>query len=360
MFEEVTSIQSFYKKAKMLLPPDVFSFIDGGSLDELALKRNRKSFNDITIVPRVLRGLGDISTQTHLFDHKISTPILIAPAAYQGLLSSNGELDMLEAANQFNTIMILSMFASVDHVLVSKNKKGPLWLQMYFLKDRGINKNFIQLAQENNFEALVVTVDAPVYAKKEREYAQPLQFPGNTSFSHLEQLGIPITECLKTKRHLSTLLDHSISWDDLDWLANETQLPIILKGILDPRDTEIALSYPNVRGIVVSNHGGRQLDSSCSSLEVMREHKRIAGDKVKLFLDGGIARGSDIFKALALGADATLIGRAALWSLSVGGTGGVIQAFSILQRELIETMILCGCSSIKDISLDFLSIKEKK
>lgn len=360
MLEDVTSIQSFYLNAKKHLPSDVFSFIDGGSLDELAKKRNRNSFDDIALVPRVLRGLNDISTQVNLFDHILSAPILIAPAAYQGLLSQKGELDMLEAANQFNSIMILSMFASMDHVLVAQNKKGPLWLQMYFLHDRAINKNFIQLAQDNHFDALVITVDAPVYAKKEREQAQPLTFPPNTSFDHLEKLGIPINACLKTKKHLSSLLDHRISWDDLDWLAQETQLPIILKGILDPRDTEIALTYPNVKGIIISNHGGRQLDSSVSSIEMMREHKQIAGDKVKLFLDGGISRGSDIFKALALGADATLIGRAALWSLSVGGKEGVIKALSLLQRELIETMILCGCSAIKDISLDFLSRKERK
>ncbi|MBA2655833.1 MAG: alpha-hydroxy-acid oxidizing protein [Tatlockia sp.] len=353
------SIQCFYQKAKLLLAPDIFSFIDGGSLDELAIKRNRKSFNDLAILPRVLRGLDEISTETNLFNHQISAPLLIAPTAYQGLLSPNGELDMLEAANQFNTIMIVSMFSSVAHELLAKYKKNPVWLQMYFLKDRTINKNYLKLAKENNFEAIVITVDTPVYAKKEREQAQPLKFPENLSFTHLEKLGIPINECLKTKKHLSTLLDHRISWSDLDWLAQETDLPIILKGILDPRDTEIALTYSNIKGVIISNHGGRQLDSSISSLEVMQEHKKIAQGKIKLYLDGGVTRGSDIFKAIALGADASLIGRSALWPLSVGGSAGVFQALSILKLELIETMILCGCSNIKEISSDFLADKGK-
>ena len=360
MLEEFTNIESFYQKAKTFLSPDVFSFVGGGSLDELALKRNRQCFNDITLLPRVLRGLTEISTQIDLFGHRISTPILIAPTAYQGLLSQNGELDMLEATNQFNTIMISSMFSSVDHALIAQKRKGPLWLQMYFLQDREINKNYIQLAKTNNIDSLVITVDAPVYAKKERERAHPLKFPNNTSFTHLEKLGIPINDCLKTKRHLSTLLDHRISWGDIDWLAQETEIPLILKGILAPRDTEIALTYPNVKGIILSNHGGRQLDSSLSSLEVIREHKSLTEGRVKLFLDGGISRGSDIFKALALGADATLIGRSALWPLSVGGSAGVLQALSILQRELIETMILCGCSNIKEISSEFLAYKEMK
>ncbi|CEK09596.1 alpha-hydroxy acid oxidase [Legionella hackeliae] len=355
--DEYTSTQSFYKKAKTVLSPDVFSFIDGGSLDELALKRNRETFSKVLISPRVLRGVNKSTTQVKLFDHTHSAPVLIAPAAYQSLLSSKGELDMLEAANQFNTTMILSMFSSIDYTLIARNKKVPVWSQMYFLKDRGINKNFIQWMEELNFDALVVTVDAPVYAKKERERSQPLRFPENTSFPHLKKIGIPFEECLKTKRHLSTLLDHSISWDDLDWLAGVTKLPIILKGIIDPRDTEIALTYPNVKGIVISNHGGRQLDSSIAPLEVMHKHREKAGNKVKLFLDGGIARGSDIFKALALGADATLTGRTALWALSIGGSAGVFHALSILQQELQETMILSGCSTIKDITSDYLACK---
>ncbi|KTD07258.1 alpha-hydroxy acid oxidase [Legionella jamestowniensis] len=354
MLDEYTNTRSFYKKAKAFLPPDVFSFIDGGSLDELALKRNRESFNNVLISPRVLRRLGEISTQIKLFDHILNAPVLIAPAAYQGLLSKHGELDMLEAANQFNTTMILSMFSSMDYALIAQHKKVPVWSQMYFLTDREINRNFIQWMEELNFDALVVTVDAPVYAKKERERSHPLLFPENTSFPHLKKIGIPFEACLKSKRHLSTLLDHSISWNDLDWLARVTKLPIILKGIIDPRDTEIALTFPNVKGIVISNHGGRQLDSSLSPLEIMYEHRVKANHKVKLFLDGGIARGSDIFKALALGADATLIGRTALWALSVGGSAGVFHVLSILQQELQETMILSGCSTTKDITSEFI------
>lgn len=354
MFEEVISTRFFYEKAKEIIPEDVFSFIDGGSHDEIAVKRNRDSFKNVLISPRILRGVGERTTETRLTNHTLAAPMLIAPVAYQSFLSKNGELDMLEAANQFNTVMILSMFSSVDYALIAQHKKNPVWLQMYFLKDRSINENYLQMAQELNFEALVVTVDAPVYAKKERERANPLKFPENSSFPHLKKIGIPFEDCLKTKRHLSTLLDHSISWDDLEWIAAKSQLPIILKGIIDPRDTEIALTYPNVQGIVISNHGGRQLDSSVSPLEVMQQHRQLAGNKIKLFLDGGISRGSDVFKALALGADASIIGRTALWPLAVGGSAGVLHALSLLQQELIETMTLSGCSKIKDINSEFI------
>lgn len=357
MLKKFINTQSFYQEAKTLLSEDVYSFIEGGSLDELALRRNRQSFSDILLSPRVLRGLSEVSTKFKLEQHEFAAPILIAPSAYQQLLTKNGELDMLAAANQFNIIMILSMFSSIDYSLIAQHKKIPVWLQMYFLKDREINKNFIQLAEELKFAALVITVDTPVYAKRERENTQPLKFPTDMNFTHLKQIGIPIDDCIKTKKHFSTLLDHRICWKDLDWLASNTQLPIFLKGIIDTRDTEIALTYPNVKGIIVSNHGGRQLDSCFAPMDVIYEHKKIVGNKMKIFLDGGINRGSDIFKALALGADATLVGRTALWALAVGGSEGVFQALSILQEELLEVMTLCGCSTLNDITPEFLTYK---
>ena len=360
MKDEFLNLNAFYQKAKQILPADIFNFIDGGSMDESALMRNRQSFKDIHLSPRVLRGLNEVSTQFKLFGNSLSAPILIAPAAYQGLLSENGELDMLAAANQLNLTFIVSMFSSIDYSLIAKQKTCPVWLQMYFLKDREINKNFIQQAEDLNFNAIVLTVDAPIYAKREREHAQPLNLNQHSAFLHLKGFGIPFDDCLKVNLHFSTLLDHPICWIDLDWLSSMTSLPIILKGIIDPRDTQIALTYPNVKGVIVSNHGGRQLDSSYTPIEVMHAHRKIAEDKLKLFLDGGINRGSDIFKSIALGADATLIGRAALWALAVGGSQGVIKAFSILQNELCEIMTLCGCSALADISSDFINDKYKE
>lgn len=345
----------FYTKAKAILPPNVFAFIDGGSLDELALERNLQSFKDCLLMPRVLCGVKEVSTQITLLGHAHSAPILIAPVAYQQLWSKHGELDTLGAANQFNTTMIFSMFSSIDYVSVAKHKTSPVWAQMYLLKDRAVNENYVRLVESLGFDALVLTVDAPVYGKRERERANPLTFPMDANFSHLKDIGIDFDACLKTKKHLSTLLDESISWNDLDWLCSITKLPIILKGIIDPRDTSIALNYPNVKGIVISNHGGRQLDSSCAPLNVIQAHKQIVGDKALLLLDGGIMRGSDIFKAMAMGADATLIGRAAMWPLAVGGKDGLLHALSILQSELIDTMILCGCSDVSAIRSDFLA-----
>lgn len=358
MVGEISNIKSLYHKAKSILPADIFEFIDGGAGNELALSRNLRSFDEINLLPRVLRGLHSITTEFNIDNFSAAAPLLIAPTAYHRLLSPQGELDMLQAANQFKTIMIVSMFSSVDYQMIAANKRVPVWLQMYLLKDRAVNHNILKLAEDCGFEALVLTVDAPVYASRGREQANPLQFPSHVSFDHLEKLGIPVSASVKSRRHLSQLLDPSIHWSDLDWLAENSKLPVILKGIMNPRDTEIALDYPNVKGIVISNHGGRQLDSSLSALEVMMQHRLIAGNKLKLFLDGGIRYGSDVFKALALGADAALIGRSALWALAVGGSQSVFNLFTQVKTELQETMMLCGCSNVEEISSEYVVCKE--
>lgn len=344
----------FHDRAKDRLPEDVYAFISSGSFDELAIKRNREALDAIALLPRVLTGLKSVSTSTTVFDHNIDLPVIIAPAAYQCLLSENGELDMLSATEASNTIMILSMFSSTDYALVTKHKKSPVWMQMYLLKDRAINEAFLAEAEMLNYDAIVLTVDAPVYAKKDKERATPLKLPEHIKFDHLKKIGIPIDECRQGKRHLSTLLDPSISWSDVEWIASKTKLPIILKGIIDPRDSQIAIQHPSVQGLIISNHGGRQLDSCVSAIEVLQAHKQIVGDRLPVFMDGSITRGSDVFKALALGSDAVLMGRTALWALTTAGSSGVQKALEIIKSELSEVMTLCGCSSISDISSEYI------
>lgn len=354
--DSIINIKSLAKDAETVLPPEVFAFICGGSLEERTLARNRAKLDEVLILPRILKALNDVSTQVNILGHKLKAPVLIAPTAFQKLLSPSGELDMLEAVNQFNTIMIASMFSSVDYAKLAKRATNPIWLQMYLLKERAINKDLIFLAEELGFSALVITVDTPVYATRAREKAKPLSLSGVIDFQHLNQIGIPVEKCLNTKGHFSQLLDSNIGWQDIEWIAGETELPIILKGILNIEDIKIALTYPMVKGVIISNHGGRQLDSTFSAIELIQEHRQVVGDKLTLFLDGGILRGSDVFKALALGADAALIGRQPLWALSVGGSMGVLQLLNTLQSELWEIMTLTGCGSVRDITSDFVKV----
>lgn len=361
MLDEFISIKSFYEKAKTMLPEDVFTFISSGSLDEKALNRNKQKFEEVLILPRILRALKNINTSCQVFNTSIAAPILIAPTAYHKIISDNGELDMLEAANQYNSIFITSMFSSTDYALLAKKSKGPIWLQMYLLKDRRVNARLIQIAAESGYSAIVLTVDTPIYAKREKELQSPLKLPNHITFSHLENIGIPVRHCLSTKEHFSQLIDPTIGWEDIEWIINQSKLPIILKGVMSPKDTSIAISYQQISGLVISNHGGRQLNSTFATLELVTEHKKIIGDKLSLFIDGGFSRGEDIFKAIALGADAVLIGRAMLWALALKQEAkGVLHALNILRQELIETMLLAGCSSLNEINHDTVYVNVKK
>lgn len=352
-------VKKLAKRSKSILPQSVSHFINGGAGLEKALSRNKKSFDKINLSPRVLRGLKNVNTELKLFNYKQSTPLLLAPAAYQALLSHGGELDMADAINRINATMIVSLFSSKPHKEIAQKINGPLWLQLYLLKDKAINQTILEKATEWGVKALVLTVDAPVYATRYKEKTTPLTFPKHIDFSHLEELGIPVSASLKSKMHLSQLLDSSLSWDDISWLAENSNLPIILKGVMDPRDSKIALEFPNIKGIVVSNHGGRQLDCALSPIEVIEKHRQQVGNKLKLFLDGAIDCGSDVFKSIALGADAVLIGRAALWALALGGSDNVYKLLNQITNELKETMTLCGCNNLEEISSDFIIKGEK-
>lgn len=348
------NIASLYEAAKEVLSPDVFAFIEGGSFDELTLRRNAQKIRELLILPRMLRLNKNISTQSRVFGENLSSPIIIAPTAYQCLVHEEGELATLEAANHVNTIFTVGMFSSVDYRILAEHAKVPLWFQMYLLKDRAANERLLKHVENLGYRAIVLTVDAPVYGGREREKQNPLKFPEHINFSHLKELGIDLDLNIKTTNHFASLLDSCIGWDDVEWISKITSLPIILKGILDPRDTEIALRFPQIKGVIISNHGGRQLDSTLSPLEVIEEHRRLVKNKISLFLDGAISRGSDIFKSIALGADAVLVGRSVLWGLAAGGRQGVESVLQTLHHELINVMALSGCSTLQDISRDFV------
>lgn len=352
------NLATFEKYAKKILPPDVFDSIQGGSCDERTIARNRHVLENMCILPRVLRGLGEVTTRATFLNENITAPIILAPTAYQKLVSPEGELATLRAANAFHTIFIVSMFSTTDYAILAENARVPLWLHMYFMKDRTANTRLLERAKKLGYTAMVVTVDAPIYGKREREMTRPLIFPKNMSFEHLQDVGVPFDIFSRKPKHFAELVDPTISWKDIAWLGEVTDLPIILKGILDPRDTEIARTFSNVKGVIVSNHGGRQLDGTPSGFELVEAHRKIAGKDFMLMVDGGITRGQDVFAARALGADAACIGRSALWGLAVGGSEGVERILRILHEELLKTMTLAGCADLSDITRDFVMARQ--
>lgn len=348
--DTLLSVRDFRAKAETILPPHIFHFIDGGAMDEVTLSRNQNIFDAMTLLPRVLCGIESPNLGCEFLGDNVSYPLMIAPTAYQKLIHPEGERAMLKAANDLRLIFTVGMFSSTDYAILARDATTPLWAQMYFLKDRRVTNAYIERVTNLGYKALVVTVDAAVYGKRERELKYPLAFPKTLSFDHITSLGLPFDTYLKDATHFSTLVDPSLSWEDIDHLKNITSLPIILKGVLHPKDTEIAATFPHVKGIILSNHGGRQMDGIPAAIEVLEHHRSIVPKDFYLFVDGAMNRGNHILKGLAKGANGVFLGRSTLWGLAVGGEEGVKHILRMLVRELIESFHLCGIRSMDTLS----------
>lgn len=347
-------------EAKKKLSKDIFAYVDSGAESEKTKERNYKSFSEYFIIPRVLRNVIGPNTELQLLNFFLKSPILVAPMAYQKLLHKNGEMETIQAVNQFGGGLILSIFSSTDFKKIADNTDQKPWFQLYLLKDRSVTKNIIQEISRMGFQALVITVDTPIYGKRTQEKQTPLFLPNYISFDHLNHFGIDVDKIKKSPNHFASLLDPKFSWEDIEWISKITNLPIVLKGILDPRDTQIALKFPNIKGIIISNHGGRQLDSAISPLDIIRQHRQLVEDKLFLGIDGGITTGKDIFKSIALGADVVFLGRIILWALACFASKGVFQLLNHLNTEFKETMFLTGCSKLSEIpTIELVRLMEK-
>lgn len=349
MVQELLNIKDFEQTAGRLLDSSVFDFFYGGANDEISLKENESSYSKLKLIPKVLNGIQNIDTTISLFGNTLNVPILIAPMAFQRLAHLGGEIETAKAARLLNTIMIVSAYSTCLYKDIISTLSLPPWLQIYILKDREITKGIIQLAESIGYGALVITVDAPIYGKRERELKNPIN-----SEVFLPDLSAIIQKIrpnleLKHIKDLSNFLEPSISWQDIEWVSSCTKLPIILKGILRAEDARIAASH-GIAGIIVSNHGGRQLDTAIPAICALPKIREVVSDKLEILLDGGISRGTDVLKSLALGARAVLVGRPIIWGLAVNGSVGVCKILELLNEELKMAMILCGCGKIDDIT----------
>jgi 4-hydroxymandelate oxidase len=350
------NLHDFEREAQRKLAKPVFDYFAGGADDEQALERNRQAFSWVHICPRVLVDVSAVSTKCNLLGHSLSSPILIAPTAMQTLAHSQGESAVARSASQLNMGMILSMLSTTpleDVGGLFRGSSGLPLFQLYLLKERGLIEELIQRAEVSRYQGLVVTVDAPVSGRREADIRNQFELADNVRLPHLNGSGMTTRAPLI---QFEVIRDTQLTWESLTWIREQTKLPIWLKGILHEQDVLRACEL-GVDGVVLSNHGGRQLDTALSPLEVLQSTRQAidrAGYKVALLVDGGIRRGSDAFKALALGADAVLVGRPVLWGLAVNGQGGVTQVLNLLNEELALTMKLAGCAKLGDITTDWL------
>lgn len=366
------SVAALRRIAQKRLPRPIFDFIDGGAEDEDTLRQNESAFSDWELLPKPLNGAAKRDLSTSLFGHTLSSPLLIGPTGLAGLFWPQGEVAAANAASDYGTVYCLSHGSVCTLEQLAKMHQGLKWMQVFIYKDRGFTRELATRAQESGYDALVLTIDNQLIGKRERDIVNGFTIPprldlsqmlafakkpswwwamrhelANVTFGNYVQSNSPESVAALAAR-MGSLLDPSMSWEDVDMVRAHWKGRLILKGVLHPDEAAQAVKH-GVDAIIVSNHGGRQLNGSIASVRALPAVVQAVNGAIPVLLDGGIRRGSDIFKAVALGASAVLIGRPHLWGLSVAGKDGVQWVLEMLHGELDRTMGLAGASNIEAI-----------
>lgn len=344
--------------ARATLPAATFDYFAGGACDELTLAENRRAFDRIALRPRVLVDLSRRELGTTLLGTACAAPIVVAPMAFQRLAHPDGELGTARAAGSLGLLMTASTFSTCALEEIAAAAAGPLWFQLYVHQDRGITKELVQRAAAAGYKALVLTVDVPEIGRRERDERNAFRLSPDLRVANFKpNASEPLQDGAGESglaRFIHGMRDASFSWKDLEWLRSLSDVPLLLKGVLRPDDAARAVAH-GAAGIVVSNHGGRQLDTAITAVRALPEIAAAVGDKSLVLMDGGIRRGTDIVKALALGARAVMVGRPVLWGLAALGEAGAHRALELLRNELDLAMALCGTARLSDISADLLA-----
>lgn len=334
------------------LPRPVFDYFAGGAVDEYTLRRNETIYTRYQIVPRVLRDVSEVDTRCRFLEAELSLPLMVAPVAMQKLAHADGEVGIARAARLAGIPYVLSSLSTTaleDVAAVGRRGDLVTLFQLYCLRDRGVVEDLIARAERSGYRGLVLTVDAPVSGKREQDMHNQFAVRSDIRFPNLTAL-----EDGPGAFHLARFdreIDPALKWDILDWIRARTQLPVLLKGVLSHQDAVLAVEH-DADGIIVSNHGGRQLDTTPAAIEVLPEICRAVRPRSSafpIFIDGGIRRGTDLFKAVALGASGALVGRPCVYGLAVDGYAGAARVLTILKEEFVQTMRLAGCRSLDEI-----------
>ena len=340
--------------ARTQLDDNAWAYFSGGAADEISLRANRSAWDALPLWPRVLRPLAGGHTRVTLLGRTLAHPILLAPVAFQRLAHPDGELALAYAAAALGAGVVLSTQASVPlekvaQAVLPDPGRGPLWFQLYLQPDRGFTEALVQRAESAGYEALVLTVDAPTSGVRDRERRAGFRLPAGVGAVNLAGLRAPAPSALSPGQSalFDGLLHHAPTWEDIAWLRSITRLPVLLKGVLHPADARQAVSL-GAAGLIVSNHGGRTLDTAPATATALPGVAQAVGGAVPVLVDGGIQRGTDVLKAMALGASAVLVGRPAVWGLANAGAAGVAHVLRLLRDELEVAMALTGCATLAD------------
>ena len=367
------SIADLRRLAKRRLPRAVFDYADGAAEDEVTARRNEAAFEDYELLPRVLRDVSSVDLSTTVLGAPVSMPVLLAPTGMTRLFHHDGETAAARAAHRAGVVYTLSSLSTVSIEDLAAASDGPRWFQIYVWKDRGLVREFFDRCRAAGYDALMLTVDMPVLGQRERDLRNGMTIPPSLTlgsaldaalhpswwwnFLTKPRIGFANVagkgdagrgDLTALWTYINTQFDPSVTWRDLEWMIGEWNGAFAVKGVLDPEDAARAASL-GARGIVVSNHGGRQLDHSPASLDALPAVVEAVAGRAEVILDGGVRRGADVAKALALGARACAIGRAYLYGIGAGGEQGVDRALELLRAELRRALALLGCASVTEL-----------
>ncbi len=345
------NIADYARAAGTRLPKDVLDYYEGGALDEITLRENTAGWERLKLYYRVLASVGERDLSTTVLGQPISMPIAVAPTAFHKLACGEGEVATAKAAKAAGTLFILSSLSNTAMESVFAQSGSPRWFQLYIYKDRAITLELVKRAEAAGAEAIVLTVDAPGLGTRERDTRNSFRLPEGLAVENLAPLGkgkLPEISGSGLAAYVRSNFKSDLGFADLDWLCCSTPLPVVVKGVCRGADARRAAEH-GAKALVVSNHGGRQLDTAPATCDVLPHVVDAVGDLCEVYVDGGIRRGSDVLKAIALGARAVLVGRPILWGLAVAGEQGATNVLEILRRELDEAMLLCGCTKLSEI-----------
>jgi 4-hydroxymandelate oxidase len=342
--DDLINLFDFEKKAEQVMPKMAYEFLASGAADEKTLKWNREGFDNIKLNTHVLNDVSRVDTRTSILGQDLSCPILVAPTAFHKVMHPEGEVATARGAGLASTTFIVSSFTTTPVEEIARAASQPLWFQLYLLQDRVFVKDLIQKVESLGIKALCITVDTPVAGARDRQQRAKFQLPAGMNTPYMVQTS-------SSGRVIP--LQISVTWKDIEWLRSIATVPILLKGILNPDDAEQSVKA-GVSGIVVSNHGARNLDTVPATIEVLPHIAKRVNKRIPVLVDGGIRRGTDVVKAVALGANAVLVGRPVCYGLACGGAEGVARVLTILQTELQMAMALAGAASIGKIDQSFI------
>jgi L-lactate dehydrogenase (cytochrome) len=378
------SVADLRALARRRLPRGVFDYIDGGAEDETTLASNSEAFRRVTFRPRVLRDMGEVDTSTTLLGKPLAIPLVLAPTGFTRIADPAGELAVARAAERAGVPYSLSTLGTRSIEEVAAVSSGRLWFQVYFWKDRGLVAEMVQRAADAGYEALCLTVDTAVLGRRERDIRRGFTLPPKLGISTLfDGIGHPGwtwqfiraepivfanvagrragtgpghgVEAVSLAEYVGRQFDPDLSWKDVEWFRSIWDKPIVLKGIQTVDDAVIAADE-GLDAIALSNHGGRQLDSAPAPLDLLPAVAQTVGDRIEVICDGGVRRGSDIVKAVALGARACMAGRAYLYGLGAAGEAGVDHVLQLLTSDMVRTMALIGCRSVEDLGREYVEV----